>query len=735
MVASSTNITYLPVHSVLVTIIKRTNMTLSNLVRRAQAAKIQAATQSAIVHTATLTAVTTKMNNQAKASLVANQLVRVGLPLDQALVVATTFFSLEEELMACDPEWEDLMGDGLYDATGTVMADKEVVKVVEELTIDWKTSLVAIDLIDDECKAGKFLIQLNEEREKSFAHPASEGITAKNRKKAVLSDGTKLSPLRRKVLAYSQKVERTIDEEILDLAMAVYENWGVCDDRYVLEGAMNQVLNGNVPSVNEFFFDDRKRFYMGNPHGGNVQASDLARSLLSPYGLTLDYDSKLALLVLRQEAADMINGCTVDEAMEAMSRYTELEFMRLALTKGSNVSKKVKKPWSFVKISKLITALEAGDKPYLNITVGLDAKCSGPQLGALMVGCSKLAASCGFSETLVDDAYEVCFKMLENAGFVGLDRALMKTPFMGIFYGQGYLTFSIEANYALAGKEPKKNEHEHDLLSVMYSIGSDLEANAKKFHKIVELSFGAKLSGLRRAVLDMHSHWENGEDGHGRVNVPHMDGLTSYYLPDGQKVTADTYFVKDVMGELKGAKEYCPDFIVELGTTRYKFEGVKVKTDTPDVGRCGRTGFVNFIQAMDGLLAALIISKLEDLGATHADPVHDCFRVSVQDMVDGKLHKAIKFAYNSLFTYKQDYKTKELVLGTDAVKLYAEGANRAALPEYKMGEKQLAKRFSQFAYKPSTDKVERKLRLDMNKLVGELRNDITNEGSTYFFSK
>jgi hypothetical protein len=732
-------------------------MSISNLVANAVAAHTNPVTPVAPVTPATqtttpiitkkeapMTTQTKKMNLQAKANLIAAQIYRKGMSPVDATAVGVAFMVLEDSLLAGDESWADQMVDTVYGSTVSIMAGKVAASTMTDFEpINWEEALLSSDLIAEvggEYVAGKFLLSLNEEQEKAFARPASEAITSKNRKKKIMKNGAKLSRLSRKTFDFLQTNQRTISTEVFMLQDAVYNGWGRCDEQYVVEGAFQQIEAGNVPSIHEYFGCSRVRTYQGSAHSGNVQASDMARALLSPYGVTMDYDHDAALDVLKSEAADMINleGHTgVDMAIKSMDKYSDVEFMRLALTKGSNVNRIVKKPWSFYKISRLILALEKGNKPYLDITVGLDAKCSGPQIGSLMVGDKLMAAMCGMTEEKgMDDAYMNCAKHLEEKGFVGFDRDAVKKPFMGVFYGQGWMAFADLSNYAKEGKEPTGKQHEAGLLQLIASYSDDMEVAAKAFHKVVEASFGAKLVGLRKLIHNLHFHYEGA--GEEAVRVDHCEKPTNYFLPDGQNIATQYFMKQDINGVVVGHKAETVDVKVDCEFMSFRFNQLAFKTEEYDMGSYAHTGFVNLIQSVDGLVARLIISKLQDLGATHVDAVHDCFRVSVPDFISGMLHNAIEFAYDSLFGCKTDRKTLELPYGTDILKMYVEGVNRACKPEFKMSDKVITKMCSQFQYSPRTKESTRnlyKVGMDVNALVHSLQNDLEGKEGTYYFAK
>ena len=664
-----------------------------------------------------------------------------GLTEIQAVVLASSLMANESTLSKGRTQvWIRNMNNSIDSAILTISDNTplglEITTVEKSEIANWYECLVTADLITREGLEGKYLAMLNEAKPKAYARPATEGITKENRRKRVVKNGVKVSKLAQRTLNFLQKTERTICVPTLELAKEVFKGDKVVVEQFVISGAQHQVDQGNVPSVNEYFFDTRFRVYQGDAHGGNVQASDMARAMVSPYGITLDYDTDKALVVLLAEAKDMIKSKTVDQVLAFLAQKGEVAFIKTCL---AGRAPSVKKPWSFVKIANLINRLRAGERPYLDVTVGLDAKCSGPQLGGLMVGDEDMIAACGFSKVEIDDAYMACVTNLQAAGFTfpADSRATIKKPYMGVFYGQGWMAYATEGQYVA---DPSDDQHDIELLHVLLSYDDNLEQSAKVFHSIVEASFGPRMVALRKAIHGPTcAHWHFEQNGADYVTVMDTCKPTTYFLPDGQLV-ATSYKVKHtIFGKPTIPMADAPDVTITVrGGETFKFDKLTFKTETEDLFNYARTGFVNFIQSMDGLLARLIITKLERLGASHVDSVHDCFRVSVPDMIDGKLHNAIRFAYNSLFGSVYNNTTAELPMGSDALVLYFEGVNRATKEGMKRSTKLITKKHSQFEYDVQTKTSMRNLHMegiDMPDLINDIQNDAEGTGNTYYFAK
>ena len=247
------------------------------------------------------------------------------------------------------------------------------------------------------------------------------------------------------------------------------------------------------------------------------------------------------------------------------------------------------------------------------------------------------------------DAYELAMLKCREVGIVGLTRALIKKPYMGIFYGQGWRTFSEPMNF------DGKQGHDPRLLDILQSIpGCEfneetgetvLEAQAKVFHKAIESSFG-NMAALRKGIKA--AHYEYTEDD----IIMYTDRPTCHNMGDGTFVAMDYKVKTDINGVVESFDTEMPDVTIKMAGFEHTFEKMSFKTKEHDLVAHGRSGFVNLIQATDALVARHIVANMGDLGAQHTIAVHDCFRTNINDFLSGKLHRAIERAYDTIFTEK-----------------------------------------------------------------------------------
>lgn len=309
------------------------------------------------------------------------------------------------------------------------------------------------------------------------------------------------------VLAALDAVESTlytVDTQMLAIAKELC----LPADKYVLNGCLDIVKQGNKPSASEFSTDDRGRMYHKSCHGPNGQAGDMQRALMNLYGrvnnktgeittIHNNYDINAAIRVLMNEMADMIGKTTVEAEFDYVVKTGSVETIRQCL---SGEYSNIKKPWSFVKACFLLAELKAGKRPHIGMAFGFDAKCSGPQLAAVTVGDSYIAQACGFGYTQVADAYAHATNSLKAEGFGTVSRDGIKKAYMGIFYGQGagaYGTTATEKDAKIAALNGVKLDWIHEEL---VNIIQGDEKKAKKFHAIVSNCFGKKVGTLRRII-------------------------------------------------------------------------------------------------------------------------------------------------------------------------------------------------------------------------------------------
>jgi hypothetical protein len=600
----------------------------------------------------------------------------------------------------------------------------------------WFDTVVHAELITRDGEVGEKLMKMIQKPDKAYPALAVDGVTRKHPmipSNSTYKLGSRASNLAKAGLEVQEDTPYTSNNFMVSLAEGVGKHIEL-DDRYVIDGSRLMISEGNLPRVSEHKADHRIRTYQSDCHGPQFAASDMSRSFMDLYGVSTDYSAKKVVAVLRDEMLDMITGKTMkdlDHAIQMLRNSGGLVMFiveQLTLKGHDNADTLpeecvddyiVSKVWSFVKANRYLMAIEAGKKPYIGMAFGVDAKCSGPQLGSIMTGDIKLAEACGFGSKRAErDAYELAIEICEKRGISGLSRKVIKTAYMGIFYGQAYMTFCDISSYGA-----KPGQHNPRLLKVLKGIKVDgvsdaqkLEEQAKIFHAAIESSFG-NMSALRKEIKLAHYHYEQSDSGM-PIKVFDTTKPTMYSMPDGSFVAMDYKEKVDIHGEKIQQAKLAPDVTVDIaGVGTLKFERLSFKTTTPSLDNHARTGFVNLIQATDALIARHILVSLARQGAQHAISVHDCFRVNINDFIDGKLHKAVKDAYKAVFVNMDGR--------GDILKNYFQGVKDAGGTFPK----------SSIAYMLADGALKMDDWVEVEDIIDSLENKIDGVEGAYYFSK
>lgn len=537
----------------------------------------------------------------------------------------------------------------------TVSGEGKIVTTPHNVSLDidtLKAAMLKIGFLNEDLTIGKRLVQILEQRTEAYA-PIKVGSPWTRKFPLYAKEKGQTSKLAIEAIEALESTQYTIDANMVMLANKVQVVLGLDkdDEGYVLAGC--NAMSAEHAYTSEFKADARIRLYQAACHGPNGQASDRSRAMMDLAGVPTDYDIPTVMKAIRAEVMDMVSvdAKLVGKLMSAAIK-NPVEFIVGELNKPKK-DRDAAKPWSFVKAALIWAELQKGNRPYIGMAVGLDAKCSGPQLGALMSGDSEVAAACGFTLIQMEDAYHRAIRSLQEAGFTFQThhRNLIKKSFMGIFYGQGWAAFTDLAQL-------RKNEEE-EIIAILYPNGVADDDTAKRFHKAITKSFGKKMVAVRNRFLDYAAK---------------IEGRISHFMPDGCKVAMNYKVRLNILGEPIEHGIVCPDVTVTTENNTYKFIKMGLKTRTVHTGDFVRNGFVNMIQGTDALVARLIIVHLKRLGARHIISVHDCFRVNVTEM--HLLEQAIKNTYMDLFGSRTNVKTEDLPLGTDILALYFEGASK-----------------------------------------------------------
>ena len=689
-------------------------------------------TENTAMTTTTSTRIdTSNINSQQFISMLSAVLHSNGQSPMHSLIIATAMMTHLNELGEVSiEEWVEILTEMMADEAAVTVGDL----VHKDFVIEgWFDTLVHAELMTRTGVVGYKLVEMILDCEKSYPARATMGV---ERRKAIMPRNTKhrlaakSSNLMDQAVSALQATQYEVDVFMYDLLrdVAAYPEIDF-NEWYMLDGCAELIAQGNVPRVSEFGADRRGRLYQSDVYGPNGQASDDARSVMNLSNVATTYNVAAALVATRDEMDDMVQ-CDLQEAIDHLRSAPSLakwvvEQKMLKKHAAANTlpealkhEYRVAKPASFIKANRILEALERGESPYIGMAYGLDAKCSGPQYGAIMTGDKTIAAACGFGLGEAGaDAYHLAIVKCQEAGIdvTKLTRAVIKKPYMGIFYGQQAGAFSDLSNYGT-----KPNQNSPALLEVIQSISATagdnetlMEAQARKFHKAVESSFGM-MQNLRRNIKDAHSHRETNELGQS-IQIMDTTGPTMHMMPDHTFVAMDYRVKQTVTGEQVGYGTVVDDVMVYVGGEEHKFEKMTFSTSEYDLAQYARTGFVNMIQATDALVARHIIVEAARLGADHIIGVHDCFRVNINDLLDGVLTQAIKTAYSNVFT--------NLTKSGDITAEYFRGVKAAGSDN----------RVSPSAYMLDT---KCNLRMDrFGKKVSKIIDSLGEDGGSYYFAK
>ena len=666
-----------------------------------------------------MTTITTQQENTMINSVAAS-LVREDLCTPkQALATAVVFSANLSNLLNDSEEWLFQVANHLDD----VEVDGVKLEVFPALDALIREGYVEFLLDTKVLVAGKRTIKVLDEVKQSYAPlEAINGIVSRVRGYSQV----KHSELFKEAIHALESTEYMACTSMLEIAREVYklanieQRQELMAEDYVLKGTAK--MKPMAAYVSEFFGDRRGRIYQASCFGPNGQSSDMARSQMDLHGVSLDYDVDKTMALLIAEMHDMGSFTDSRGRDYLMDTVTQaIESPAAFILHHMDDTTYVDKPWNFVKFSFLVSALEHGERPYIGVAVGLDAKGSGPQLGALMVADQAMLAATGFTMKQLNDVYHNAIESCEKFGITGLTRSLVKKAFMAVFYGasggamMNLNTITHKTHIALfgnMGEYIKISDKKVDFIPDP-SMTTEMEEKADLFYTAITTSFGRELNMVRATIKRAGYDYEN--------EVAKFDKPLRHTMPDGFEVAMDYRIKLDIDGnEITGAKPQTTTNI-KSGFIDKNFKNMVFTTEEYAYADFARTGFVNMIQATDALLARLIIVHAKRLGAQHIISIHDCFRVNIHDMAI--LEEAIKLAYKDLFGAMKNKPTKDLPMGTDILGMYFEGSKEATKPEYK----ESCGHHSQF-FKNGTRLLRAINGVRFNDLVDAL-------GTTYYFAK
>ena len=660
-----------------------------------------------------------KVENAISSSLIKNKLCTC----KQALVASMAFIQNLEGVIYAEINWVENM-IAICDSAIIDGEEVEAFDVVDAIrSLGFIEQIGGLYFISD-----KMIDLINTDTKTQSPILASEGINDSNRLHDYGVKSTRISNLVKDAIHVLETTESIKSDIMLDVAFDVKHILDNSDNKeardkfysqdYVLVGTSK--LLSDTKYVTEFKADRRFRLYQAACHGFNGQSSDFARSLQDLADVDMNYNVDKVLPILIEELRDMtsLSGDDFELAITKASNNPDV-FIAKALILDDKSP--IKKPWNFAKFSMLVTQLRNGERPYIGVAVGYDAKCSGPQLGALMTEETKLLMATGFStkdKESLEDAYEIAIQYVVDAGLPKLTRSDMKKPFMAIFYGAASDSM-MDIKTIESGAFFKLYADMHVNGVIGQSTYKQASEVATMFHESVTKAFGKNLSKLRKKIKSLGGMTKNGEF------IPFLEDIIEHTMPCGSVVTMNYKKSINLDGEeITREVPATASATISVGNDERKLVNVKFKTNKDDIQSFARTGFVNMIQATDALIARLIVVHARKLGVKNIISIHDCFRVDINNTE--LLIQAIKNAYMELFGSTTNEPTEHLPASLDIVAEYFKGADKATKEEFKVP-------YTGGMFHNTSNNKGRKLSKIEGKSIGYLINSLGNGSNDCFY--
>lgn len=383
-----------------------------------------------------------------------------------------------------------------------------------------------------------------------------------------------------------------------------------------VKGSMNGIneMEADVNYYSEQKADKRGRMYHVAHAGTNPQGDDYNRSI---------YKLNVESIVTKGSEAYTFFMNELEEAAGKDPKYMATDYlMRVGKSpvralKTFLESAGVDSPFMYVRLARYFVTFEETGECDVRVPMGLDAKCSGTQILAILAGNKQLLEATGFTMKKVFDPYALCAIQMDMAG---IDRNAMKTPYMAIQYGGGVTALVNQKDY----------------MKVMFDAGiEDSEEAANITIEAVKRVLGNKIIGLQDYMSEQVAAIMEAT---GKTNVvySHIDGQIVDLVVCGKVELTATFT----------SIRYTQNTIISFGS-QLKNTGLTVSDKTPSADEYARTFMVNYIQGIDALIARTVAALAKDAGIEGYVSIHDCFRTSLKDTP--KLKALICKAYEMIF--------------------------------------------------------------------------------------
>lgn len=383
-----------------------------------------------------------------------------------------------------------------------------------------------------------------------------------------------------------------------------------------VKGSMNGIndMEAGVDHYSEQKADKRGRMYHVAHAGTNPQGDDYNRSI---------YKLNVESIVRKDDEAYTYFMNELEEAAGKDPKYMATEYLMRVGKSPVRALKTflecagVDSPFMYVRLARYFVTFEEAGECDVRVPMGLDAKCSGTQILAILAGNKQLLEATGFTSKKVFDPYALCAIQMDMAG---IDRNAMKTPYMAIQYGGGVTALVNQKDY----------------MQVMFDAGiENAEEAADITIEAVKRVLGNKIIGLQDYMAEQITRIME-ESGKTNVVYTHIDGQIVDLVVCGKVELTATFT----------SIRYTQNTIISFGS-QLKNTGLTVSDKTPSADEYARTFMVNYIQGIDALIARTVASLCEDAGIEGYVSIHDCFRTALKDTA--KLKAIICRAYEIIF--------------------------------------------------------------------------------------
>jgi hypothetical protein len=447
--------------------------------------------------------------------------------------------------------------------------------------------------------------------------PLTTMIDDTNRRVSQVKGGkVKPSKLLDKAMRYLEATPFSADMDmttIINLVKSQTPELAIWKD---VKGSMNGIndMEAGVDYYSEQKADKRGRMYHVAHAGTNPQGDDYNRSI---------YKLNVESIVTKDSEAYTFFMNELEEAAGKDPKYMSTEYlMRVGKSpvralKTFLESAGVDSPFMYVRLARYFVTFEETGECDVRVPMGLDAKCSGTQILAILAGNKQLLEATGFTMKKVFDPYALCAIQMDMAG---IDRNAMKTPYMAIQYGGGKKALTEQKDY----------------MKVMFDAGiEDSEEAANITIEAVKRVLGKKIIGLQEYMAEQVAAIMEA-NGKSNVVYTHIDGQIVDLVVCGKVELTATFT----------SIRYTQNTIISFGS-QLKNTGLTVSDKTPSADEYARTFMVNYIQGIDALIARTVAALAKDAGIEGYVSIHDCFRTALKDTP--KLKALICRAYEIIF--------------------------------------------------------------------------------------